>query len=221
MSDYIIHNGTIMSEELYHHGVKGMKWGVRRYQNKDGTLTAAGKKRAAKEAMYEAHADKKSKQAAFDRAFKESTRLRNNITSARRHGYDKVLEDTANASRNADKAFKNAKKDYKNAKRVYKEEKTTERFKKHGLEYNVDTAVNAHAFGIRGAKRIENRIANKGMSRLKAESIEVGRSAITNTLVTVGSVAALGLAAGVASKYANGPAYSVLDSAGKVVRNFY
>ena len=31
--------------ELYHHGIKGMKWGVRRYQNKDGSLTAAGKKR--------------------------------------------------------------------------------------------------------------------------------------------------------------------------------
>ena len=30
--------------ELYHWGSKGMKWGVRRYQNKDGTLTAAGKK---------------------------------------------------------------------------------------------------------------------------------------------------------------------------------
>ena len=30
---------------LTHWGVKGMKWGVRRYQNKDGSLTAAGKKR--------------------------------------------------------------------------------------------------------------------------------------------------------------------------------
>lgn len=30
---------------LYHHGVKGQKWGVRRYQNDDGTLTDAGKKR--------------------------------------------------------------------------------------------------------------------------------------------------------------------------------
>lgn len=30
--------------ELRHHGVKGQRWGFRRYQNKDGTLTAAGKK---------------------------------------------------------------------------------------------------------------------------------------------------------------------------------
>lgn len=31
--------------ELYHWGIKDMKWGVRRYQNKDGSLTDAGKKR--------------------------------------------------------------------------------------------------------------------------------------------------------------------------------
>lgn len=36
---------SMMNNELYHYGVKGMKWGVRRYQNKDGTLTSAGKER--------------------------------------------------------------------------------------------------------------------------------------------------------------------------------
>lgn len=35
------------TNELCHHGILGMKWGVRRYQNKDGTLTTAGKKRVA------------------------------------------------------------------------------------------------------------------------------------------------------------------------------
>lgn len=37
-------------EELYleHHGILGQKWGVRRYQNADGSLTEAGKKRQKK-----------------------------------------------------------------------------------------------------------------------------------------------------------------------------
>lgn len=33
------------NEQLYHHGIKGMKWGIRRFQRKDGSLTPAGEKR--------------------------------------------------------------------------------------------------------------------------------------------------------------------------------
>lgn len=36
------------NDELYHWGIKGMRWGIRRYQNKDGSLTPAGQKRRAK-----------------------------------------------------------------------------------------------------------------------------------------------------------------------------
>lgn len=39
----------LYSKELTHWGILDMKWGIRRYQNKDGTLTEAGKKRYAKE----------------------------------------------------------------------------------------------------------------------------------------------------------------------------
>ena len=36
---------VVRDNELYHYGVKGMKWGVRRFQNKNGSYTTAGKKR--------------------------------------------------------------------------------------------------------------------------------------------------------------------------------
>lgn len=44
---YII-TKTTSPNELVHFGIKGQKWGIRRYENPDGTLTEAGKKRYSK-----------------------------------------------------------------------------------------------------------------------------------------------------------------------------
>lgn len=47
------YNCTSLNDELYHHGIKGMRWGVRRFQNPDGSLTKAGMRRYGDKSPYE------------------------------------------------------------------------------------------------------------------------------------------------------------------------
>ena len=59
--------------DLRHHGIKGQKWGVRRFQNKDGSLTPAGAKRYSAD-DYKSALDKVNK---ADKALKDVKKMRN------------------------------------------------------------------------------------------------------------------------------------------------
>lgn len=99
---------------LAHYGVLGMKWGVRRYRNEDGTLTEAGKKRyAANDAVRKAEIERYSRMEAHERKdFEKQTRVAKELYKQGPNGkmmddmYGKTSDTYSRFGRTRDDLFK-------------------------------------------------------------------------------------------------------------------
>ena len=84
--------GEEYSSELYHYGIKGQKWGVRRFQNEDGSLTNAGKVRYSNDSSLDKKGARKAKREAARKERQE-----------RRANRKQKIQDAARAYKMSDK----------------------------------------------------------------------------------------------------------------------
>lgn len=75
MAELDIKASELSSEVLEHHGILGQKWGIRRYQNEDGSLTEAGERRRRIENMREKNAIERANSRAIRRASKAAGKV--------------------------------------------------------------------------------------------------------------------------------------------------
>lgn len=149
--------------ELYHHGIKGQKWGVRRFQNVDGSLTKAGQLR------YETKDARKEYGKAFDRAY-TSRYSQLGITKAGR-------ENRAEAYNELNKATNN----YLNKRAQYRIEKKREKGASEEKLARMQERADYDAKKRAGRERIA-KAANDAYAQ---ES--TGRHIITSLLAGAGS----------------------------------
>lgn len=153
-----------MENELYHYGVLGMKWGVRRYKNYDGSYTQRGVKR------YEA-ASEKYERAKSKLNEAKKTRDKSSIKTAKRNVKDSKSE--------LNKSYKRLSMDKKadQGKRLYQKGKT--------ISGNYRVNAIAQTGIVVGSRVVSSFIASKGNTKyatLAGAAIGIGGTAVNAIL---------------------------------------
>ena len=112
MTFYIIPSNS----DLMHYGIKGQKWGVRRFQNPDGTLTAEGKARAKAEYKED---NKKAFELGKDATIKSYAAYKANKKADRKRATDVDKETAKRLSKAAAEAEKKVKQNYEELVKKY------------------------------------------------------------------------------------------------------
>lgn len=169
----LVSNAMVATAPLYspdylaHHGIKGMRWGIRRFQNEDGSLTPAGERRYGSVEAFRAHQNYKAAKKTYNKAFNKAYNKQHQAYSfkkSKRDANTKRWEDVYDAA----KAEEQAKRKYKaELSKSGVTEKRKIRAKKIAKAGAIAAAAAIAAYG--GYKLYQNAQANKAAAAEAAE----------------------------------------------------